>query len=198
MNPRSPFSHLTQKNTAQPEPQAEKKVTKPAMGAVALQGDIAAIALENIFQLFDFAALSGKLKIRTDANSGSFYFRKGMLTYGILQINHFKIGELLLASKMITPEQLRECLLVHEQNPSRQRFGQILLEKGYIQPGHLNDSLLRQIKEAFFEALSWQQGTFHFYLDQNPAPEEIQICTRIDHLLLEGMVYLDNAVSSAP
>jgi len=198
MNPRSPFGHLNQKDTAQSAPQAEKKATKPAMGAVALQGDIAAIAIENIFQLFDFAALSGKLEIQTDANTGNFYFKKGMLTYGILQINHFKIGELLLGSKMITPEQLQECLLIHEQNPSRQRFGQILLEKGYIQPGHLSASLLRQIKEAFFEALSWQQGTFHFYLNQSPAPEEIQICTRIDHLLLEGMVYLDNASTSAP
>lgn len=195
MNPRSPFRHLTQKDTAQPVPQAEKTAAKPARAAVALQGDIAAIAIENIFQLFDFAALTGKLEIRTTANTGNFYFRKGMLTYGILQINHFKIGELLLASKMITPEQLQECLQIHEQNPSRQRFGQIFLEKGYIQPGHLSDSLLRQIKQAFFEALSWQQGTFHFYLDQNPAPEEVQICTRIDHLLLEGMVYLDNAAA---
>jgi len=197
MNPRSPFSLLAQKDTAQPVPQAEKTATKPARAAVALQGDIGAIAIENIFQLFDFAALTGKLEIRTTANTAIFYFRKGMLTYGILQINHFKIGELLLASKMITPEQLQECLLIHKQNPSRQRFGQIFLEKGYIQPGHLNDSLLRQIKQAFFEALSWQQGTFSFYLDQNPAPEEAQICTRIDHLLLEGMVYLDNAAAPA-
>ncbi len=196
MNPRSPSSPLHAPSPS-PHPTGHK-APHTSMGVVALQGDIAAIALENVFQLFDFAALTGKLEILTSENSGSFYFKKGMLTYGILQINHRRIGELLLDSQMITEVQLEECLLQHQQDPTQKRFGQILLDKGYIQPGNLGESLLRQIKEAFFEALSWQQGTFHFYLNQHPAPEELQTYTRIDHLLLEGMVYLDNTASPAP
>lgn len=196
MNPLSPFNPL---DAPIPDPnQTGRKAPLSSMGTVALQGDIAAIALENIFQLFDFAALTGKLEIRTNENSGSFYFKKGMLTYGILHINHRRIGELLLDSQMITANQLEECLLLHQQDSAQKRFGQILLDKGYIQPGNLDESLLRQIKEAFFVALSWQQGTFHFYLNQHPAPEELQTYTRIDHLLLEGVVYLDNTASPAP
>ena len=159
---------------------------------VALQGDIAAIALEDVFQLFDFAVLTGKLEVHSPINSGSFFFRDGVLTYGMLRVNLRRIGEILLQSGIITEIQLQECLRVHEASSPPMRFGQILLEQGYIQAEMLDDSLLSQVKDAFFETLSWQEGTFYFYQNEMPPSEEVQLYARIDHLLLEGMVYLDN------
>ena len=158
-----------------------------------MQGDIAAIALEDIFQLFDFAALTGKLEVHSPVNSGSFYFRNGVLTSGMLQVNHRKIGQILLQSDIITETQLQECLQLHEASSPPRRFGQILMEQGYIQAEMLDDSLLSQVKDAFFEALSWHEGSFLFYQNETPANEEVQLYARIDHLLLEGMVYLDNS-----
>ena len=49
------------------------------------------------------------------------------------------------------------------------------------------------MKEAFFETLSWHEGSFVFYPKLVPAPEEVQTRARIDSLLLEGMVHLDEA-----
>jgi len=194
LSPRSPFSHLTPKNQPVPTPTPEKPAVPKANDRIAMQGNIAAIALDNIFQLFDFAALTGKLEVHSPENIGNFYFTQGVLTYGMLQIHQRKIGEILLESKMITAEQLQECLRLHAQGLFQRRFGQILLEQGYIEPSGLDNSLLRQIKEAFFEALSWQEGTFAFYPDQFPAPEAVRLEARIDHLLLEGMVYIDNTI----
>ncbi len=174
----------------------DQKTPTSARGKVALQGDIAAIALEDIFQLFDLAALSGKLEVHTSTNSGSFYFSNGLLTYGMLQINQRKIGEILLESQIITKEQLQECLRLHEQCLPQRRFGQILLEKGYIPSEKLDDSLLRQIKEAFFETLSWKEGTFTFYQNQTPGQHDLQLLARVDHLLLEGMIYLDHSAAA--
>jgi hypothetical protein len=165
---------------------------------ISFQGNIAAIALENIFQLLDFAALTGKLEVNSPDNIGNFYFSKGLFTYGMLHINHKKIGEILLESKLITEEQLQECLLLHKEGKFQNRFGQILLEKKYIEPSILNDSLLGQIKKAFFEALSWKEGTFIFYQNLAPSPGAIQMQARIDHLLLEGTVYLDDMASPEP
>ena len=154
--------------------------------------------MENIFQLLDFAALTGKLEVNSPDNTGNFYFTKGVLTSGMLQINHRKIGEILLESQLISEEQLQECLRLHKQSNFQRRLGQILLEMGYIQPFILNESLLSQIKEAFFEALSWHEGTFVFYQNVAPAPDAIQLQARIDHLLLEGMVYIDDTASPEP
>lgn len=207
MIPRRPFHHLTKSslptasNLTQilpaPSLQQDKQAVPSASDQdIGFQGNIAAIALDNIFQLLEFAALSGKLEVNSSDNLGNFYFTKGVLTYGMLHINHRKIGEILLESQLITKEQLQECLDLHKQGKFQRRFGQILLEKNYIQPARLDDSLHRQIKEAFFEALSWQEGTFAFYQNQTPAPEATRLQARVDHLLLEGMVYLDN--SAAP
>ncbi|MDR2549707.1 MAG: DUF4388 domain-containing protein [Desulfobulbus sp.] len=168
-----------------------------ASGPVAsLQGDIGAIPVENVFQLLDFAALTGKLEIQVKDNSGIFYFRKGMLIHGLLKANQRKIGQILLDAQAITEEQLQECLQSYKQSGSRQRFGKFLLDKGYAQPYLLDKSLLNQIKEAFFEALSWNEGSFKFYVGQEPAPDEIQMYGRIDRLLLEGMVHIDHVSST--
>ena len=163
---------------------------------VSLQGDIGAVPVENIFQLLDFAALTGKLEIQSKDNSGVFYFRKGMLIYGLLQSNQRKIGQILLDAQAITEEQLEECLQLHKRSGTRKRFGKFLLEKGYAQPYLLDKSLLYQIREAFFEALSWNEGTFKFYVGQKPDPNEIQMYGRINRLLLEGMVHIDQVSST--
>jgi hypothetical protein len=164
----------------------------PQIGrAIALQGDIAVVAIENIFQLFDFAALTGKLEISAPANSGIFYFQNGALIHGLLQISPRRIGEILLESQLISSEQLQECLHLHENQYPRHRFGRILVEKGYISADRLDESLVNQIKESFFEALAWQEGSFRFFQNQEPEPEEIRLHARIDHLLLEGMVRID-------
>jgi hypothetical protein len=165
----------------------------PSVPLTALEGNIAVIAIENIFQLFDFASLSGKLEIQSTANCGSFYFRKGVLIHGLLQINQRKVGQLLLDAGVITEEQLQECLRLHEQADAPKRFGQILLEQQYIHPEGLDNTLLRQVKDAFFEALSWNEGSFRFYPNQVPAADAVKLYARIDHLLLEGMMHIDQA-----
>ncbi|MBM9537042.1 DUF4388 domain-containing protein [Desulfobulbus alkaliphilus] len=159
--------------------------------AIALEGDIAVIAIENIFQLFDFAALTGKLEVSAPTNSGVFYFQNGALIHGLLQISPRRIGQILLESRLINSEQLQECLRLQEQQHPQTRFGQILIEKGYISADRLDETLLNQIKDSFFEALSWQEGWFRFYQSQKPDPEDIKLHARIDHLLLEGMVRID-------
>ena len=71
-----------------------------------------------------------------------------------------------------------------------------LVEKGYVDPARLDDSLLRQVKEAFFAALAWRQGSFFFYPGEQPVPAVNRVQERVDHLLLEGMVYLDSLADS--
>ena len=50
---------------------------------VSLQGNIAVIELNNIFQFFDYAAASGELRVVGNDNSASFFFQKGLLIFGV-------------------------------------------------------------------------------------------------------------------
>jgi hypothetical protein len=175
----------------------QPSIPSPALvPTAALQGDIGLIPIENIFQLIDVVSLTGKLDIQSTDNSGVFYFRQGMLIYGLLKNSHLKIGEILQENKTITEEQLQEYLQLYERSGSQQRFGKFLVQSEYVQPYILDRALLLQIKHAFFEALSWDKGFFKFYSGQEPAPEEILAYGRINRLLMEGALHIDQSSSS--
>ena len=159
---------------------------------VALQGEISSISIDDIFQLLGHAGLTGELEVLTTGNSGCFFFTKGVLVFGMLETSQKKIGEILLAEQQITSQQLEECLTIHQEGDRQERLGHILIQQGYIHPDNLTSSLGRQIKDAFFEALSWKEGRFLFYIDQTPEDDRLLINERVDHLLLEGMVYIDD------
>ena len=162
---------------------------------VALQGSISAIELNNIFQFFDYATLSGELRVVADHNNASFFFQRGILIFGALSINQKRIGDLLLESGLISEAQLMQCLKIHAQHDKRRRLGDILVRQGFIEFEFLADALKKQAREAFFETLSWKHGMFFFYANHSPSKEEILINERIDHLLLEGIVRMDNSTT---
>jgi hypothetical protein len=159
----------------------------------AMQGDIAAVSLVNIFQFFSLAGLTGRLDIHSTANSGFFYFSEGILTHGVLQTSQRRIGEILVESQAITEQQLQECLRVNASTGPAKRIGEVLLERGYLHPVKLDDTLFMQMKEAFMATLSWEEGNFAFYPDLTPPHGDFQTSARIDQLLLEGMVDNDEA-----
>lgn len=161
---------------------------------VALQGNIATIELNNIFQFFDYATASGELRVIAEHNNASFFFQKGILIFGALSVNQKRIGDLLVESKLISGDQLTECLKIHAQHGRRRRLGEILVSKGMLAFESLAEVLKVQAREAFFETLTWRKGMFFFYANQYPAKDEILINERIDHLLLEGIVRMDNTI----
>ena len=161
--------------------------------SAAMQGDIAAVSLVNIFQFFSLAGLTGRLDINSTANSGHFYFSEGILTHGVLQTSRRRIGEILVESQVITEQQLQECLRVNASNGPAKRIGEVLLERGYLHPVKLDDTLFMQMKEAFMATLNWEEGSFAFYPDLTPPRGDFQTTARIDQLLLEGLVDNDEA-----
>lgn len=159
----------------------------------AMQGDIGAISLVNIFQFLSLAGLTGRLDLHSTANVGHFYFQEGILTRGVLRTSRRRLGEILVQSEVITEEQLQECLQGNGVDQPARRIGEILLERGYVEPVKLGDTLFMQMKEAFMATLSWQEGRFAFFPDQLPDRNEFQAYARIDQLLLEGMADADEA-----
>ena len=169
------------------------KLNECHKNGVALQGDIAIIDLNDMFQFFDYTSASGELRIISEENNANFYFREGMLIFGALSVTQKKIGDLLLDSSLITARQLAECLDIHARSGGHRRLGEILVKKGFLEFEKLAEMLKQQAREAFFATFSWKKGMFYFYTDHYPAKQEILINERIDRLLLEGMVRLDNA-----
>ena len=187
------FSSRPAAGPVPPQVQPEQGEAGAEVVSAAMQGDIAAVSLVNIFQFFSLAGLTGRLDIRSPANSGHFYFSEGILTHGVLQTSRRRIGEILVESQVITEQQLQECLRVNASNGPAKRIGEVLLERGYLHPVKLDDTLFMQMKEAFMATLNWEEGNFAFYPDQAPPIGDFQTSARVDQLLLEGMVDNDEA-----
>ncbi len=143
-------------------------------------------------QLVSHAALSGELQLVTSVNSAVFFVHKGTLVYGYLKDNPLRIGQRLIKENYITKKNLQECLSQYRGESPRPRIGQILVEKGYLLQDDLERAIKKQIKDIFFEVLSWKEGDFTFSIKRIPSGECIYLEERIDHLILEGIIYLDN------
>lgn len=160
--------------------------------AVSLQGDLAVVTIENLMQLMSHADLSGELRLNTTTNAAIFFVRNGALVYGFLRNNPIRIGERLIEAGAITAEHLHECLEIYKSESPRPKIGKILVEKGYLHQEALEEGIREQIRDIFFEVLSWRTGDFAFAVKEMPAGENILLEASIDGLLLQGMMHLDD------
>lgn len=156
------------------------------------QGDLKVITIENLMQLVSHATLSGELRLTTSDNSAILFVQKGTLVSAYLEENFLRIGRRLVENKAITNEQLQECLLLALSQSPKPRIGKILIEKGYLQQRDLEKAITEQSRAIFFEVLSWKEGSFAFSIKNIPNTNDISLEERIDHLIITGIVHLDN------
>ena len=102
--------------------------THPITSVIGFQGDISVVGLENIFQLLDFASLTGKLEVEVQGNGGTFYFADGVFSSGSLRANARRIGSILLDGGLISETQLLECLYLLDVGELLQPLGLFLID----------------------------------------------------------------------
>ena len=164
--------------------------------AIALQGDLSVVTIENLMQLVGHAGLYGELQITTPTNFAILFVNRGTLIYSYLKNNPLKIGQRLIQGNYITSEQLQDCLFLYQHGSSQLRIGKLLVEKNYLKQEDLEKVHKEQSKAIFFEILSWQKGSFAFLVKRIPQGEDIFLQERIDHLTLEGIFHVDELTSS--
>lgn len=174
----------------------ENRFAEPADNkAAVLQGDLSVVTIENLMQLMSHAVLSGELRLVTSGNEASFIIRKGALVFGYLKNPPSRMGERLVQAGYITSENLLECLHLYQQQDCRQRLGRILVENKYISVAHLEEIIREQVRDSFFRVLSWKSGSFLFFSNESPPEEDILLDERIDHLIIEGILAMDDNTS---
>ncbi len=177
-----------------PQDEVSTQTFNSSKETAAFQGDLSVITIENLMQLVGHAALSGELQLTTHGNSAIFFIRKGTLIYGFLEENPMRIGQRLIEGNYITSKHLQECLSLYKSESPRPKIGKILFEKGYLQQDDLEKTIREQIKDILFEVLSWKEGSFTFSIKKSPSDEGIFLDERIDHLILAGIIHLDNLI----
>ena len=159
-----------------------------------LQGDLSVVTIENLMQLMSHAGLSGELRLFASQNSACFIIDEGTLVFGYLKSNSFRIGERLLQKKFITMENLNECLQTYKDQSAKPKFGTLLIEKGFLSNSDLEETIKEQVRDIFFEVLSWKEGTFAFCASECTSNEDVRLEERIDHLIITGIIQMENKV----
>ncbi len=172
-------------------------ITLKQKNAVALQGDLSILTIENLMQLMGHAGLYGELQIQTPTNSALLFVEEGILIYSYIKNTPMRIGQRLIQGNYVTSEQLQDCLSLSRANTPRPRIGKILVAKKYLRQEDLEKVYKEQAKDNFFEILSWKTGSFTFIVKRLSRNENISLHERIDHLTLEGVCHADELTDSS-
>jgi len=154
-----------------------------------LKGDLAVFQPISVMQMLNLAGATGELRLDRRGNAASVYFEKGNVTFAGIKDRPVKLGEYLVREGLIDRRALNDAL---GRLPStKKRIGALLIEGGHIDETKLRCAVIEQVKEVIFEIVRWEEGSFSFYKDKKPAPQEVRIDIPLDHLMLEGLKRLD-------
>ncbi|MDH3197442.1 MAG: DUF4388 domain-containing protein [Candidatus Krumholzibacteria bacterium] len=153
-----------------------------------LEGNLAVFEPVVVFQLLHMGQCTGELALDAGHNSARLYFDRGDITYAEISLRTIKLGEYLVANRIITQRDLDSVLV---KNRRGKRLGMLLVETGALGEEKLHSALEEQIKEVVYEAVRWRKGWFRFTADKRPSTQDVFIDVPLDHLMLEGLKRLD-------
>jgi len=157
---------------------------------MAIKGSLKEASLTDVIQLLFMGRRTGCLSVSDRQRHGSIFFDEGWITYAAIVNRRDRLGDMLLASGVITRAQLDQALALLESAPGR-RIGDLLVNLGILAPEGLRRFLRLQIEEAVYSLFSWTTGTFTF--DAGVTPDVDDPLDRIspESLLLEGARRVD-------
>lgn len=175
-------------------PATVEKAKKPAKTAViALQGNIEMMPLPEILQLLQFQKHTGCLRVVSDLREVRVFLSHGQIQWAVSRNfkKEFRLGRLLVISRSIEPERLREALV--KKNGNKSPLGQYLIQGAFIDGEKLQTALKEQTCQIIYEILRWKNGLFAFEILQElpNMAKETQLNLSIEGLIMEGCRRMD-------
>jgi len=155
----------------------------------ALVGQLRSFKLYDLLTFLDLSRKSGVLSVRSDTHEVFAYFRGGSLVYASSNIARLRIGDVLLAREMLSPEQHDEVEAAHTN--SADKFGRVAVRLGYVAEEQLKTALKVQVSEIIYECMSWRNGVFEFSEDLALPEDAVTISVNVSNLIMEGARRID-------
>jgi tetratricopeptide (TPR) repeat protein len=157
---------------------------------MAIRGSLREASLPDVLQLLAMGKKTGCLSVTHRDQFGYIYFDRGRISYASIVNRRDRLGDVLLASALITPEDLDAAKTVQASDPDR-RLGDILVAHGCITREELHGQIRIQIQEAVYFLFTWSHGTFSFDADARPEERDLLVSINPESLLLEGARRVD-------
>jgi Domain of unknown function (DUF4388) len=167
------------------------EVARLEPGPVALSGDLSLVPPSELLNFLHQGRRTGLLLTRGGGVERSVVLTDGAVAWAASTSPAERFGELLCRMGLVPRASLDATLLEQAQQHNHRPIGQLLGERGLLEPDACWRGLRHQVIEIFLGLLVLKAGTFVFrhglVLDRLPA----QLALDIEGLLLDGLRRLD-------
>jgi hypothetical protein len=157
---------------------------------MSVRGSLKTMSIADVFDWLRRRNLRGELTLDRAAHTRRFQVADGHVTGASSTDPAEYLGQILINAGVLTEEQLREAYA--SQSSDGILLGKILAVGGVVSEGALRQAIDLKIRESFYDALAWGEGTFQFDLHGDaPRPLEIEVAVPIEALVAEGTVRVE-------
>jgi len=136
-------------------------------------GDLAQLPIVDVIQLIHSSRKSGTLSIQSQKGKSQLAFCDGYFVSANHLNNSVRIGQILVESAVLKPEDLDKALLEQKLAGSDHKpLISILIEQGHINREDAYKGLETLIEMTIVEALTWTSGTFSMDLNSTDISDE--------------------------
>jgi hypothetical protein len=156
----------------------------PPLGPPALQVDLAALPLSVVLEGIHAAGKSGLLHYAYRDQEKTVYLHKGEVVFARSNQRVDRLGECLLRAGVITLEQLRET---ERCFAPPQRFGKVLVERGFLSPRELWNGVKYQVEEIVRSLFAVAGGRVWFWAGEIQPDNVVRLSLETGRLVAEGL-----------
>jgi hypothetical protein len=160
---------------------------------MSLSGKIEDVSVADALQFIHLGGRTGTLTLTCGEAEAGIGFHQGRIVNAWAPGGK-RLGELLIEAGILQQATLDEALRRQESEHPRRSIGQILVAMNAVDSETIYRTVEQQIERTVYDLVTWNQGTFHFALDDLKPIDDIAVIPGdvIRHLNLDTqMVLLD-------
>jgi hypothetical protein len=141
---------------------------------MSLSGNIQDVSVADALQFIHLGGRTGTLTLSCGDAKAGIGFHQGRIVNAWAP-GAKRLGELLVEAGKIDQSTLDEALRRQEQEHPRPSLGQLLVSIGAVDVDTLYRIVEQQIERTVYDLVTWNQGTFHFALDDLKPIDDIAL-----------------------
>jgi len=154
------------------------------MADAVLSGSLTSFKLPEVLTFLHTTRKSGTLALTNGGREAWVFFDQGSLVYAGSNQEQFRLGNILLRKKKISPAEVERIddLMRREGG----RFGQLAIQQGVLTEEQVRDFLKIQVSEIIYDCFVWPGGTFAFAEEMQLPNYAVTISIDLSNLIMEG------------
>lgn len=141
---------------------------------MSISGSLEDVSVADVMQFIHLGRRTGTLVLDRGAGTARIGFHGGKLVSAFVP-GRPKLGTLLVDSGLVDEDVLERAIDLQSHEESPRSLGQILVANGDVDPEKLREVIVQQIESTVSEAVTWDDGSFEFVVDDLRPVDDIAL-----------------------